>query len=263
MKSTRAAILLRQFSRLTLPGIAVISFLLTAAARGELIFADSFAYPKGNLAGDGPPPGSPPGQGAWVIAKGNPFVASSGLSFPGIFSDGNSAKIFSDLGDNGDKALAALGPVTAGDGTVWVGFLVRRARGSFFPIGFAVVSLGNDVTGPSVGIGKLFNIDHYGLDNNTGERGARSETNLAPNGTTVWMVTKLDFVNAQEYLWLNPSPAVEPDISQADASLPMTTEFLAAGFHEIVLKIGYVQALYQFDELRVGTTFADVVSPVP
>jgi len=261
MKSTRAAILLRQFSRLTLPGIAVISFLLTAAAQGELIFADSFAYPKGDLAGDGPPPGSPPGQGGWVIAKGNPFVASSGLGFPGIFSSGNSAKIVSDEGDNGDKAVAALGPVTAGDGAVWVGFLVRRDRGPFFPIGFSVVSLGNDVTGPSVGIGKLFNIRHYGLDNNTAERGSRSETNVAPNGDPVWLVTKVDFDNAQEYLWVNPSPTTEPDIAQADASLPMTAEFLAAGFHEIVLKIGYVRAIYQFDELRVGTAFDDIVSP--
>ena len=52
-----------------------------------------------------------------------------------------------------------------------------------------------------------------------------------------------------------------PDIAQADAFLPMTPAFLAAGFQEIVLKIGYVHAIYQFDELRVGTSFADVVSP--
>jgi hypothetical protein len=28
-----------------------------------------------------------------------------------------------------------------------------------------------------------------------------------------------------------------------------------------VLKIGYTPAAFQFDELRVGTTFADVVNP--
>lgn len=259
MKSMRLLFAAGKLSWLVL--ILGCFLLVTATTRAELIFADSFDYQKGLLDGMGPPPGSPPGQGGWADFNGDPFVASSGLNFPGIFSSGNSAKIFSNLGSNGDKAVAALGPVTAEDGTAWVAFLVRRARGTFYPIGFAVVSLGNDVTAPSVGIGKLFNIRHYGLDNNTGERGARSETDLIPDSDTVWLVTKLDFTTAQEYLWVNPSPETEPNIADADASLPMTAEFLAAGFHEIVLKIGYVHAIYQFDELRVGTTFADVVSP--
>lgn len=261
MKMTRASISAASFSRLAIIGVAVSYLMIVATAKCDLIFADSFAYPKGDLAGEGPPPGSPPGQGGWAAFNGAPFVASFGLDSPGIFSSGNSAKIFSDRGDNGDKAVAALGPVTADDGIVWVGFLVRRARGPFYPIGYAVVSLGNDVTDPSVGIGKLFNIRHYGLDNNTGERGASSETTVAPNGDPVWLVTKLDFTTAHEYLWVNPSPETEPDIADADASLPMTAEFLAAGFHQIVLKIGYVNALYQFDELRVATTFAEVVDP--
>ncbi|MEO5718508.1 MAG: hypothetical protein ABIR29_08050, partial [Chthoniobacterales bacterium] len=199
MKRTRPSAFVARFSCLVVSGIAVSFLLAVPVAHGELIFADSFNYSKGSLDGKGPPPGSPPGQGGWAIFKGSPFVASSGLIFQGIFAAGKSAKIFSDEGDNGDKAVAALGPVTADAGTVWIGFLVRRDRGSFFPIGFSVVSLGNDVTGPSVGIGKLFNIHHYGLDNNTGERGARSETTVAPNGETVWLVTKLDFDNAQEY----------------------------------------------------------------
>ena len=42
----------------------------------------------------------------------------------------------------------------------------------------------------------------------------------------------------------------------------MTAEFVAAGFHEIVLKIGYTVTTFQFDELRVGTNFADVVNPL-
>ena len=41
----------------------------------------------------------------------------------------------------------------------------------------------------------------------------------------------------------------------------MTADFLASGFSEIALKIGYNDALFQFDELRVGSEFADVVNP--
>ena len=241
--------------------LAISFFLGLSSARGDLIFADSFDYSRGDLAGNGPPPGSPPGQGGWVNFNGNPRVAPLGLEFAGIFSTGNSASILGLDGTTGDKAVAALGPVTADDGVVWVGFLNRVARKPDSDGGFAVVSLGNDVTGPSLGIGMLFDKNRYGLDNNTAERGARSSTTFRPNAKTVWLVTKVDFVSSEEYLWVNPAPGVEPDIADADAHLPMTAAFLASGFSEIVLKIGYTTATFQFDELRVGTTFADVVNP--
>jgi hypothetical protein len=241
--------------------LAISSFLRLASVRGDLIFADSFDYSSGDLAGNGPPPGSPPGQGEWLDFNGTPRVAPLGLDFAGIFSTGNSASILGLDGTNGDKAVAALGPVTADDGIVWVGFLTRVARKPDSEGGFAVVSLGNDVTGPSVGIGMLFDKNRYGLDNNTAERGSRSATSIRPTAKTVWLVTKVDFANSEEYLWVNPAPGAEPDIADADAHLPMTTAFLASGFSEIVLKIGYTTATFQFDELRVGTTFADVVNP--
>lgn len=68
-------------------------------------------------------------------------------------------------------------------------------------------------------------------------------------------------INAKEVLWVNPAAGAEPDIADADAHLAMTADFLSSGFFEIVLKIGYTKANFRFDELRVGTTFADVVSP--
>lgn len=240
---------------------AISFFLGVVGARGDLIFADSFNYSKGDLAGNGPPPGSPPGQREWESFNGNPRVAPLGLEFAGIFWTGKSASILGLAGTNGDKAVAALGPVTADDGIVWVGFLIRDARKPDSDGGFAVVSLGNDVTGPSVGIGMLFDKNRYGLDNNTAERGSRSSTTFRPSAETVWLVTKLDFINSEEYLWVNPAPGAEPEIADADAHLPMTAAFLASGFSEIVLKIGYTPATFQFDELRVGTTFADVVNP--
>ena len=252
------------FARLPVRAIITVifgAFLLVSAARGELIFSDSFDYPQGDLGGQGPPPNSPPGQGGWETFNGTPSVTAVGLEFPGIFWTGNSALVHGLDDTTGDKAVAALGPVTADDGIVWVAFLVRKASNPNGRDGFAVVSLGNDVTGPSIGIGMLFNKDRYGLDNNTGGKGARARTAVRPNQKTVWLVTKLDFNNAQEYLWVNPDPETEPDITEANAQNPMTAEFVAAGFHEIVLKIGYTVTTFQFDELRVGTTFADVVNP--
>jgi hypothetical protein len=41
----------------------------------------------------------------------------------------------------------------------------------------------------------------------------------------------------------------------------MTAEFQAAGFPYLRLRVGYTHSLFQFDELRVATTFAEIVNP--
>src|ERR1041384_3899845 len=70
----------------TLTAILLTTGLLLAASsmHAELLFSDSFDYQSGSLGGKGPPPGSPPGQGGWVIINQNPRVAPSGLDFPEI-----------------------------------------------------------------------------------------------------------------------------------------------------------------------------------
>lgn len=99
---------LLQIARISL---ALALLLGTAGARGELLFADSFDYPKGDLAGNGPPPGSPPGQGEWAHFNGKPSVALFGFQFPGIYSAGKSVILTGPTETNGDKALAELRPV--------------------------------------------------------------------------------------------------------------------------------------------------------
>jgi len=61
--------------------LIVSSLLALSSARGELLFSDSFDYPAGNLDGQGPPPGSPPGQGGWIKITHEPQVVPSGLEF--------------------------------------------------------------------------------------------------------------------------------------------------------------------------------------
>ena len=242
--------------------VTVGSLLASFSAHGELLFSDSFDYPAGDLDGQGPPPGSPPGQGGWVTINHNPGVASFGLDFPGILTAGHCAGLKSIDGTVSDEAYAAIGPVTPDIGIVWVGFLVREARPLSANGGFAVVAvIGASILDPSVGIGMIFDRNHYGLDYDTGERGSRSVSSVPVTRTTVWLVTKLDFTTGNEYLWVNPSPETEPDIANADAWLPMTDAFQAAGFLYLRLRVGYTHAIFQFDELRVGTTFADVVNP--
>jgi hypothetical protein len=242
--------------------VAASSLLAVSSAHGELLFSDSFDYPGGDLDGQGPPPGSPPGQGGWVTITHNPGVASFGLDFPGILTAGNCARFQGIFNANSDDAFAAVGPVTPDIGIVWIGFLTRKAHPQESRGGFAVVAaIGESIVTPSVGIGMIFERNHYGLDNDTGERGSRSVTSVPVTRRTVWLVTKLDFTTGNEYLWVNPSPETEPDIANADAQLPMTAAFQTAGFPFLRLRVGYTGALFDFDELRVATTFEELVNP--
>jgi len=240
--------------------VAASSFLGVSSACGELLFSDSFDYPAGSLDGQGPPPGSPPGQGGWVASNHNPGVAMLGLDFPGIVSAGNCARLNSFDDTVSSEAIAAIGPVTPDIGIVWVGFLMREARPG--NSGFAVVAvIGPSIFDPSVGIGEIFTKNRYGLDNNTGEFGSRCLSSVPVDGHTVWLVTKLDFTTGNEYLWVNPSPDTEPDMANADCQRRMTPEFQAAGFPFLRLRVGYTHALFQFDELRVATSFDEIVDP--
>ena len=242
--------------------VVATSVLTVSTAHGELLFSDSFDYPAGNLDGQGPPSGSPPGQGGWVASNHNPGVANLGLDFPRILTAGNSARLDSVFGSVADEAIAAIGPVTPDIGVVWIGFLTRKATNPLQAGGFAVVAaIGASILDPSVGIGMIFDRNRYGLDNDTGVRGSRSVTSVLVHKKTVWLVTKLDFSTGNEYLWVNPLPETEPDIANADASLPMTAAFQSAGFPYLRLRVGYTNASFQFDELRVATTFAEIVNP--
>ena len=115
----------------TLPGLVTIlsisSLLVLSSASGELLFSDSFRYPAGDLDGQGPPPGSPPGQGGWVRNNHNPRVATFGLNFPGILTGGNCARLNSVDDAVSDEAIAAIGPVTPDVDIVWVGFSYARS----------------------------------------------------------------------------------------------------------------------------------------
>jgi hypothetical protein len=120
--------------------VTVGSLLASFIARGELLFSDSFDYPAGNLDGQGPPPGSPPGQGGWVTNYFDPGVGAFGLDFPGILTAGNCARLNSMYNMVSDGTSAAIGPVTPDIGVVWIGFLVRKAYPSVRNGGFAVVA---------------------------------------------------------------------------------------------------------------------------
>ena len=231
--------------------------LAVSTAHADLLFSDSFDYPAGSLAGDGPPPGSPPGQGVWLDLNFDPQVTSPGLRFRSIRSAGNAAGLADTNDSNGDAAGADLTPVGGGgSGTAWIGFLIRQS--AIADSGYAVVTF-NEGFGPTApGLGVLFGQGVYGIDNDTGLPHSQAATTIAASSTTVWLVVELDFTAGTETLYVNPSRGSEPGTAEAIAHLRMAPEFQASGFSRIDLKEGFNLGTYIFDELRVGTTFDDI-----
>ena len=238
--------------------VATINLTLgSSATHADLLFSDSFRYPAGSLAGDGPPPGSPPGQGAWIALSLDPQVTAPGLVFPSLHTVGYAATLSDSNDSNGDSAGADLTPAGMGDNSVvWIGFLIRNAGGD--TSGYAVVTFNEGFGATSPGFGMLFGQGVYGIDNDTGLRHSQAATTIVASSDTVWLVVKLDFIAGTESLYVNPARDSGPDSAAAMVHLPMAPEFQASGFNRIILKEGYNLGAFTFDELRVGTTFADI-----
>jgi hypothetical protein len=248
-------------NRTTLVSNILVAATLTifgiSPARATLLFADSFDYPTGSLNGDGPPAGSPPGQGPWASLNLDPQVTTPGLQFIGIHWAGNAATLSDTDDNNGDAAGADLTPVGGpGSGPIWIGFLIQQDSAPFF--GYAVVGFNDGFGATSPGFGVLDGRNVYGIDNDTGLPHSQAITRVSPSATTVWLVVKLDFAAGMEFLFVNPTPGTEPIVADSKARLAMTPEFQASGFDRIILKEGFNQGSYTFDELRVGTKFGDL-----
>lgn len=222
----------------------------SSIAWGELLFSDSFDYPEGPLAGQGPPAGAPPGQTGWNLLSGKPQVLLQGMHFPRVFSAGESAGFMHVPVDN--TVAANLTPINSG--IVWIGFLFQQVGGPSPVFGFAVLNLSAENGEPTPGYGVLFVSNRFGIDNDTG--GQRVVTEVAPSHTTTWLVVRLNFNTGKQDLFVSPTNAA----ATPDATLAMTPEFQASGFSQVLLHEGLNDrgSAFVFDELRVGRTFADV-----
>jgi hypothetical protein len=236
-------------SLFALIAMAISLTLWSSAAQATLLFSDSFSYPVGSLAGNGPPPGSPPGQSAWISLNFDPQVTTPGLVFPSLHTAGNAATL-ADSFNNGDAAGADLSPVGIGSNSVvWIGVLITQEAVSSF--GYAVVTFNEGFGLTAPGFGVLLGENVFGIDN---ENGSQAMTTISPSTDTVWLVIKLDFNAGQETLYVNPVRGG----ALAKVRLRMTSTFQNSGFSRIILKEGFNSGAYTFDELRVGTTLADI-----
>jgi hypothetical protein len=139
---------------------------------------------------------------------------------------------------------------------VWIGFLIAQTGGG--ASGYAVLTF-NDGFGPTgPGFGLLYTQGVYGIDNDTGLPRSQAASTVMAGFDTAWLVIKLDFIAGTENLYINPEPDSGPESAAAMVRLRMSPEFQSSGFSRIILKEGYNIGAFAFDELRVGTSFADI-----
>ena len=145
--------------------------------------------------------------------------------------------------------------------TVWIAFLMRTQDGNN-PNGVANITLtkdGNQV----LSIGQKFGNERFGLV----WPGAPLYNSTVSVAGLHWVVTKLQYSGSnqseQAHLWIDPDPQAGPPAeAAADLAVPQPGQpnlNLNFGFDGVQVKVeGGAPLRVDFDELRIGNTFADV-----
>jgi hypothetical protein len=221
------------------------------------LFQDSFSYTNGNLAG----------QGSWTgSGTGTPIQVQSGnLSYPGLAPSSGSELFMSGSGASATSLLSSA--VT--NGSVYCSFLMEMsgppnnyANNNFF------VAFGNSSSaGCQLGLYPQFYTNFmFDYGGNYGASGYESPDNTTLSvGSTYLVVLSYNFVpganNDSVSLWIDPSsstfgnataPTPTGIRSQSSMSDPVSSidRFIWTSANTNVV----------VDELRIGTTWADVTS---
>jgi len=249
--------------RLILFGVAAALLAPVPAARAQLIAYESFSYPPGNLNGQ---TGGTGFATPWVTGFGTATVLSGSLtpsgSAAGLPTAGNHVSVVPDISTLGSTTRTLTQPVAGtagstawlsvvmlGDGTNSGAFTVSDGgfRGFSFTTGTA--------SGPPTIRWTLSDLSLGGE--------VASSTPSTVQSLLVARVTFLtDATHDRVDLFINPPPGVNPP--------PAPDVFLSVlhaatlGTFELATASPSGTPTTQFDEIRIGATFADVVAaPVP
>lgn len=221
---------------------ALLSLLVTTStSRAALIAYDGFNYTSGQPVNGS---GGTGWSGAW---SGNNTVSTPGYTYSTLPVAGN--RVTTSGGDSGSFRSFST---QNGSGTYYVSFIVQRVSGN--SAGYGGISL-FEGGGERLFIGQTFNQDNFGLERSGGGSPANSTTAAS---TFSFLVARIDFNGASSSarLYVNPTLGTEPGTAQAT-----TANFAAFSFDNVRIQSGGGPT-FGFDELRIGTTYADV-APVP
>jgi hypothetical protein len=260
---------------------AVFLLPLCPQLHATLLVYESFDYAaNGNLGGQNGGIGfSSAANGIWTDASqpGNEDLIRPGsLAYPGLQTAGNSLSMVSPtniLDPTSSRRLTTIKPA-AGDST-WVSFLfaLENTSAPLSSTDFACFTVS-----PSSGLGAgpfigVFDDPNgapgdkvFGIGSSQGTALSLSTVSLE-EGQVYFLMARIDWVNGNETVTLYVNPAVGAEAGSLTPSAVTTALNVANGSNvnqmsAIGLFAGGVGTEWAFDEIRVGTTLADV-APIP
>ncbi|MGC8553734.1 MAG: PEP-CTERM sorting domain-containing protein [Phycisphaerae bacterium] len=237
------------------------SGLTASTARASLLAYEPFNYTAGTAL-NGLTTNATGFTGKW-LANDTGTISAGSLSEGTLTTSGNS---FSSGGSSGSyyNAVNFASNITATPGNpVWGSFLLRTPSTLANAYGGLVLEPAHPTSSapaPLIGIANngLFLVQQYGSSNNT-------ITGTAASANTTYLLVFEDIANATSggpdtlKLWVNPtageaSPPATPDVTNTYATSPIG----AIGSINLGNNGGF-----SYDEIRFGTTYADVTPAVP
>jgi MYXO-CTERM domain-containing protein len=225
---------------------------LPAPCFAQAAFVDEFTGSPGAIDGVGG------GTGFSGNYSGGGTVVSPGLTYPGLQVAGNAFQL-----DTNAAFRDLATPIDTDTGTVYIGFLMALTPGT--PRDFAGFSLYSDGQDhEEIFMGKPYLAENYGF--HILDASLLPDSSAAPITTTPsLLVYRLTFSPSGDRIDFFSNPVPGSDLPPTPTlTLDMSEDTLDT-FSSIRLQSGFLDgaAAFQFDELRIGGSFADVAPAVP
>jgi hypothetical protein len=246
---------LRHAAALTAGAIALL-FGGRSVALGAPIASESFDYTAGlKLAGQN---GGSGWTSAWSATDNGtgtgPSVTSPGMSSSSVDTSGLKAALPNT--NVGALRIPTSSPDADGN-TVYLSFLAQQTSGT---AGYSGLSLFSGTGTETLFLGRPTNASTWGVDPKAGTGAVQS--NVVATAQAL-LVARIDFGsgttsgNERVRLYVNPSASGEPAI--ADVDLPNKANFTWDRIRLQAGNGGTTGGTADWDEIRIGTTYADVV----
>lgn len=233
--------------------VCVVAAACAGHALGSVIATEPFDYPAGGLVGQN---GGSGFSGAWTGNAGV-GVFNPGLTYPGYNAVGNAA--FTPGSGNGAFRQLSSTQGAVDGGVTYVAFLTQAPDAS--EPEYAGLSLFQGAT-EKLFIGKRFQQTTYGIER-SGTSSFANSSAASSTGTHL-LIAKIVFGSGDtpgnERIFFYVDPPLSTGPIGPTFVLPDVPSF---SFDTIRVQSGNVGESYNFDDVRIGTSLADVVAITP
>ncbi len=258
---------MRLRKRIAALAVAAASIAFPLSARATLIAYDGFNYAPGSL--EGSPNGGTGWLSGWYGGLNHDFVDAGGFTWPGMASTGNKGR--SGGSDQAGFRVFANNKTYGGvnGGTIWISFIGKgfTPTPADEPDSYAGISLFSGANSEPFFMGMPTQHVTWGWDDDRNKTPTATNIPFAQEHLFVYRIDFGTTASAPEQvrMFVDPTPGVQP--SNASAVLTSLT-WAPFSFDRVRVSSGCEQnPQFQFDELRIATTYTDaapfVGPPVP